>query len=632
MTTEVVAGSGCRTACSECQRRKQKCDRQWPCNHCQKRKVPDQCRFRHDAAARSSSLQQVPAKKKRTRSPPASVHGDEDASPLILDCDDIESLGYAPSHPFIELASRLPPHKPHITEERSSLIEEAIRVFPARPYIDLLTRNFFDHVNYHYYVLEPRVFLDEYQQWWADRIQSKSLDMEWTSLLLIVCACSLHHLPLDMRQRFQCELAESPSRLSTRCFEASQRLGNAIPAGQGSLTRIQQLIHVCSWQKSEGDYIACWHTLNSAIRWAQELSMRQPYDGDPNLTDFERQMRRRAWCVLDTWDWQISAMLSRPIIINRNDCFVGLPSAAIQGNAPSPILHMRLQRELITIIFERFGDLDHNRSPKEALEQIEDIKKWMQSFPSTFNIEEPDTSKDNTYPWIALQRHYLHIISYASIVSLTKPFLARRPCQNESIQELQLKHIGIDYSLQLMDCLTCFFNSVYPNDARFHSLLFSLFDTAALFCSALAHDEGCHLPRRSDMLEAIASTLSMLGKMAGITKSISASHNILLRLVKEYALFSDQHSQNPNKRAKMEIEGRAASLTRSKAGFTEIAGEGAGERSPSLLEDLSRYYDIPSSAVDFNTFFDGQLPNLGTPWHWEALDLDFSAISEEEER
>src|SRR6478736_6850174 len=37
-----------RSACTECHRRKQKCNRQWPCNNCQKRKVADQCRFRDD--------------------------------------------------------------------------------------------------------------------------------------------------------------------------------------------------------------------------------------------------------------------------------------------------------------------------------------------------------------------------------------------------------------------------------------------------------------------------------------------------------------------------------------------------------------------------------------------------------
>lgn len=32
-------------SCTECQRRKQKCSREWPCNHCQARRVPQLCQF-----------------------------------------------------------------------------------------------------------------------------------------------------------------------------------------------------------------------------------------------------------------------------------------------------------------------------------------------------------------------------------------------------------------------------------------------------------------------------------------------------------------------------------------------------------------------------------------------------------
>lgn len=181
-------------------------------------------------------------------------------------------------------------------------------------------QNFVNIVNYHYYVLDPLVVLDEYQKWWARRIEAKPLDLEWTGLLFIICACSLQHLPSTLRPKFHSELGENVSTLSRRCYEAAQRLGAAVPAEYDGLTHVQQLLHVCMWEKAEGQYVECWHTLSHAVRCAQKLSIYCPPLSDPanvelkfaeihqdnvdqNLTEFEREMRRRVWCLLDTWDW-----------------------------------------------------------------------------------------------------------------------------------------------------------------------------------------------------------------------------------------------------------------------------------------------------------------------------------------
>ncbi|OCL03858.1 hypothetical protein AOQ84DRAFT_442453 [Glonium stellatum] len=42
-------------SCTECQRRKQKCSREWPCNHCSARKVPHLCQFASKSVANSDS-------------------------------------------------------------------------------------------------------------------------------------------------------------------------------------------------------------------------------------------------------------------------------------------------------------------------------------------------------------------------------------------------------------------------------------------------------------------------------------------------------------------------------------------------------------------------------------------------
>lgn len=73
------------------------CNREWPCNHCQKRKVADKCRFIQSNTASSPSDSLISAsEKKRARShendpPAAPVYDSSDQS------DDIglEAMGYA---------------------------------------------------------------------------------------------------------------------------------------------------------------------------------------------------------------------------------------------------------------------------------------------------------------------------------------------------------------------------------------------------------------------------------------------------------------------------------------------------------------------------------------------------------
>lgn len=87
-------------ACTECRRRKQKCDRQWPCNHCQKRKVVDQCRFKDDSTtpdqpegawAASSDV------KRKLEQNSSDDERDTDAAEVL------EAIGYSRGHVLAKL-------------------------------------------------------------------------------------------------------------------------------------------------------------------------------------------------------------------------------------------------------------------------------------------------------------------------------------------------------------------------------------------------------------------------------------------------------------------------------------------------------------------------------------------------
>ncbi|WAO83982.1 Zn(2)-C6 fungal-type domain-containing protein [Fusarium falciforme] len=522
-----------RSACTECARRKQKCNREWPCNHCQKRKVADKCRFK-DANQPAVEKAASDNLRKRRLNNDASTESEE------FDIDDTESdgidaLGYMPAHVLfgltaqdetIKASSREFVKDPKIFPQ----LERALQVIPPRPYTDILVQNFLNNVNFHYYIIYPPSFLEQYQQWWIARGDNRPLSVQWTALLLMVCACASQYTDIDLQRKLEVDLGDTIQRLTEQYHEAARELGSTIPIGYSHITNVQQLLHSCYWFKSEARFVECWHVLNSAIREAQELSIHQESKADP-VPEFELEIRRRVWCVMDTWDWQISALLGRPMIIDRADCEVGLPNLGLEGMQHSPLTHMKMQSSLIRQLFGRFGLTKNVVAPADVQEYQNIIEAWIKDFPPPFNVHNPDKALDASCPWIVLHRHYLRTMAFSMLLDPIRAFLARPFTIRSSEAELQIRSDGIDYCLELMVSLRGFFDHVYPRDAKFHFVLFCIFDTSTVLCSAVLHDEHHTLPRRDDVFKAIDEAHAMLQRLRMVTKSAKTSYGILTRIV-----------------------------------------------------------------------------------------------------
>lgn len=154
----------------------------------------------------------------------------------------------------------------------------------------------------------------------------------------------------------------------------------------------------------------------------------------------------------------------------------------------------------------------------------------MSKFPPTYAIKNPDTSKDAAHPWIVLHRHYLHTMSHSMILDPIRAYLARNMNSSTSDDVLQIRRDGVDYSLKLMECLYGFFDHVWPRDAKFHFVIFCIFDTAAVYSSVFFHDEEGTVERRDDMLAAMGGALGMLKKLSGVIQPAEMYHDILTRL------------------------------------------------------------------------------------------------------
>ncbi|KAM6531773.1 hypothetical protein FSOLCH5_001225 [Fusarium solani] len=533
MGDETQKESSYRSACTECARRKQKCNREWPCNHCQKRKVADKCRFKDANQPAGEKAASENLRKRRLNNEGSTESEDFDIEDL--DGDGIDALGYMPGHVLFGLTSQAEIIKASAREffkdpKIFPQLERALQVIPPRPYTDILVQNFLNNANFHYYLIYPPSFLEQYQLWWAARGDNRPLSVQWTSLLLTVCACSAQYTDIDLQRKLEVDLGDTIQRLTEQYHEAARELGSAVPIGYSHLSSVQQLLQSCCWYKSEARFIECWHVLNSAIREAQELSIHQESKADP-VPEFELEMRRRLWCVMDTFDWQISGLLGRPKLIDRADCDVGLPDLGLEGTPLSPLTYMKLQSNLIRQLFGRFGLTKNVVSPADVQEYQRMIEAWIEDFPAPFQAHNPDTSLDASCPWIVLHRHYLRTMAFSMLLDPIRVFLARPFTIRSSEAELQIRSGGINYCLELMVSLRGFFDHVYPRDAKFHFVLFCIFDTATVLCSAVLHDQYHTIPRRDDVFKAIDEAHDMLQRLRTVTKSAKTSFGILNRIV-----------------------------------------------------------------------------------------------------
>lgn len=184
---------------------------------------------------------------------------------------------------------------------------------------DCLVDNWLNGANHQYYALYPPEFRTQYDGWWTAP-RSKATP-ELTSLILRVCACSLHFIIDDnVRVRLERELNTDVLTLADRMHAAAEKLSTTIPPGKGGLVNVQQLFLTAFWLKSAEKWTEAWHALSRAIRAANEIGNacpaappslpRQANSGQglhqdtfsEGMSEYDREMRRRVWVILYLWD------------------------------------------------------------------------------------------------------------------------------------------------------------------------------------------------------------------------------------------------------------------------------------------------------------------------------------------
>lgn len=97
------------------------------------------------------------------------------------------------------------------------------------------------------------------------------MGLQWTCLLLMICACSTQYTEPGLQRKLEIELGEAVEYASDRYHLAARELHSAIPVSYSHIVSVQYLLHSVLWYKYEARFVEAWHVLSVAIREAQEL-------------------------------------------------------------------------------------------------------------------------------------------------------------------------------------------------------------------------------------------------------------------------------------------------------------------------------------------------------------------------
>ncbi|KAI8716193.1 Zn(2)-C6 fungal-type domain-containing protein [Fusarium sp. LHS14.1] len=517
------------TACIECRKRKKKCDRRWPCNHCRRRQSAHECKYETKVASGPSD----PAADQSTRSStqgPVSAGDSAEASAAVI------SLGYMDDPVLKMIATTAQSSDTAKSSELSGPVLQASRAVPPRPYADMLMQSFFDNVNHHYCILYQPSFQTSYETWWSRRLDVSYLcaltTIAFTTLILRVCSSAIQFLPKDGKDRLESELGDSAADLSQLYHEAANSLSDLLPPGVAGLVNAQQLFLGATWLKAEANFVESWHMLAGSVRQAQEIGI-DTDKSTPDMTGYELDSRRRLWCSLDTWDRFMTAVFNRPRIIGSSNP-VPYPSttlrlSGVNSDAPSAALAKVLENQLGRVLS---GTEPGNRSLEESLATVE---SWMSALPPVFSLCVPETRWDEDAPFLRFQRLQLHCVGYMTQLALMKAALAVEPQQQNHIEK------ATEVSLLAMRVCQEFFDLCFPHQAKYFMVSFCPFDVAAFLCSLLLRDGDRALWRRAELLNAVGSALSMSFQLRDYTKMGEPTWTILNALVSRLQLGPDEN-------------------------------------------------------------------------------------------
>jgi hypothetical protein len=335
----------------------------------------------------------------------------------------------------------------------------------------------------------------------------------------------------------------------------------------------------------------------------------------------------------------MSSWLGRPNLIDQKNLTFRFPNLRLdqsnsEPNLLSPFAHMALQADL----GRRVAALSDGRSKNDlSAEQVFAIESECETFinnlPAIFRVADPDTALDERHPYFVFQRHQIHVVTFVTMLDYLKPYLTRDRQDKITNHDDEFRKMGVNIALRLLQVSRRLFDHEFPINAKFHMVVFSIFDTATILCSAIIHDRDNVLPQREEVMDVIDRSLEMLHQLSATTKLGASSYNFLSKLVQATPELSRHAPGSKRQRHTISVIPNIPSPTPPEvSGSTEPTPDFAGILADpvppiAMVDDVSFDLDHFLANNPFGNYGDETTLDMGGMeqiWDWEDLRLDWN--------
>ncbi|CZR57758.1 uncharacterized protein PAC_07647 [Phialocephala subalpina] len=525
------------TSCSNCYRRKQKCNRRRPCNNCTARKLGHECFYETILPRHSSQANHDPQDSigKINRSGNSST----DRSPAVRD-----HFGYSSikeSNAFVEAGNVLPISSGHDTHKafpdsvRTTLQKywQLVSELPSALVFDKLIATYLTEVHWIYCIIEPRYLNDtliEWRKFTSSASGSTSVDAIspelrcFPAMLFQLLATSLLHSPSGIKIE---ELLEStPLQQSQKYSDAGVEIIQLLGYQGTSLVGVQHDLLRAAWLKNRGRGAEAWHALSTSIRKAQDLKLhRRGKDlADPSKEEFwHSERKKRLWITLYIWDSNMSILLGRPRLINAVDCDAEPPidcdipenlesanpstiQAYVSRNAtiPSSVcmnLFMYLLSQKIHEI-RTLGADERGLKDYSVVQRLHyQIASLLEDLPPAVRGQNPDLSWDLLMPVLPRQREKMYTCAQSLLVALHRPHVAKHTESRQRVQEA---------ALNVLDSQQRFFDAINRNHYAYFGNAFFSIDAAVVLSTIVSVYPCKDIGMLRQMVGAMQQAMGML--------------------------------------------------------------------------------------------------------------------------
>ncbi|KAL3447615.1 hypothetical protein BJX65DRAFT_89624 [Aspergillus insuetus] len=496
------------SSCIPCYSKKQKCNRQYPCNQCTRRRRPELCSYVSSAAIDQGSPPTPETRSNLSRSVEQDEEVAERGENVELDGPDnvAERFGYF-DYSAVNTLGLLRQFglddEPPRSVPASAIFAECQRI-PSQPILDFLTQYYIREVNWIGQLLHPPRFLLQYEQWqtaWEpNRSSIPVLDVEFTVLVLRICTFTLHFLP-SPTYMVDTIRGIPLSEIRALCAETAGKLANIASrvCTRGSLTRVLHMCFHALVSECEGRLACFWSRLGDCIKVAQAVGLHREADGPSEMDELERELRRRTMWNLIIWDYRLSRSLDRVPFLDLKFCTTSLPRMQLTSSHLGSYLVEPFAERLAEARLVKFST-SLPTSPHSTYDcnvAEERYERFCTGFLPT--IPEPFALGHHTQSHWAeedsttgtRQRELLHLALYEYILLNFRPLLSM---SNSSVQELpkykqallrQHRTILARTALGMLHCTTTLHSLLGQCHTRLSLITFHTFEAATVLVCLL---------------------------------------------------------------------------------------------------------------------------------------------------